>query len=92
MGHNKMSAIQIEEPTGAATLAGSEHNTIDTQPIVHDEGFQSKCLTTLQATAALAGYRLCKVGSGFLIQRYGSVTHCTDLDTVDAQLRRMGAQ
>lgn len=84
-----MSAPKIEKPTGAA---GSEPNAIDTPPIVNDEGFQSKCFTTLQAIAALAGYRLDKVGSGFLIQRYGSVTHCTDLDAVDAQLRRMGAQ
>ena len=87
-----MNTLKNEKPTRAATLAGSEQNTIDTPPIVNDDRFQSKCLTTLQAIAALAGYRLDKVGSGFLIQRYGSVIHCTDLDTVDAQLRRMGAQ
>jgi hypothetical protein len=87
-----MYALQNDIPTDAQNPASSEPSPGETQPVANDACFQSKCLKTLQATAALAGYRLEKIGTGFFLQRWGCVIHCTDLDTVEAQFRRVEAR
>jgi hypothetical protein len=86
-----MYALQNDIPTDAPKLAGSEPSVDENPPVADDAYFHSKCLKTLQATAALIGYRLEKIGTGFLLQRWGCVIHCTDLDSIDTQLRRLEA-
>jgi hypothetical protein len=66
-------------------------DTDNTDEVVIDTAMQSRFLPELTTKAAAAGYQLQKLASGFLLQRWGNVIHCVDLDGVAAQLSRMGA-
>ena len=59
--------------------------------IVTDEQAQRNRFAHLQARATKAGHHLQKVGSGFLVSRWGHVRHCVDLDGVEMFLRQVGA-
>jgi hypothetical protein len=63
----------------------------ETDEIVVDRAAQIKLLSELTVKAAGVGYVLQKLASGYLIQRWGNVIHCVDLDSVAAQLSRMRA-
>ena len=55
-----------------------------TAPIVPDMG-------TLQGRAAKKGHALIEVADGYVIAKGAHSRHCTDLQTVDALLTRIGA-
>lgn len=65
--------------------------SIDTDEAVTDLAIQTRFLPELTTKAAAVGYQLQKLATGFLLQRWGHVIHCTDLDSVAAQLSRIRA-
>jgi hypothetical protein len=83
-----MSTAQKESPTGLGGTAG-EQNTLHEAHIVSDEEEHRKRFATLAALAALAGHTLQKLGSGYLLSRWGHVRHFTDLDQAEPIIKRM---
>lgn len=60
--------------------------------IVTDEQAQRNRLNVLVARATKAGHHLQKLGSGFILSKWGHVRHCCDLDGVESALRQMGVK
>lgn len=77
---------KAQSPVGAGQSA--EDNTTDAA-IFTDCDSECKRFDTLAARAALAGHHFQKLGSGFLLSRWGHVRHFVDLDTAEAMLRRI---
>lgn len=50
---------------------------------------ERKRFATLQARAAIQGHTLQKLGSGYLLSRWGHVRHFVDLDAAEAMIRRI---
>lgn len=50
---------------------------------------ERKRFANLAARAAIAGHTLQKLGSGYLLSRWGHVRHFVDLDNAEAMLRRI---
>lgn len=84
-----MMAAQKESPTGLGGLAGDKQNTHHEAQILADDQVQRKRFDTLAARAALAGHTLQRLGSGYLLSRWGHVRHFNDLDTVEPIIKRM---
>lgn len=81
---------QKEKPTSCDNnLVGSL--TQNTDEIVFDEAIRVKCFATLAARAELKGLALKKLGSGYLLQRWGCVVHCCDIDSIEQHLQQLGA-
>lgn len=72
-------------PTGQI----AEQTKQPTAAIFTEDDLERKRFDTLAARAALAGHQFQKLGSGFLLSRWGHVRHFVDLDTAEAMLRRI---
>ncbi len=58
--------------------------------IIADAEAQRNRFATLTARASKAGHRLQRLGSGYILSKWGWVKHCCDLDGVESALRQMG--
>lgn len=82
--------ITKQKPTsGGNHLAG--FLTQDTAAIVLAGVIKVKHFETMAARAAIKGHTLQKIGSGYLLSRWGCVLHCSDLDVVEQHLQQIGA-
>lgn len=52
---------------------------------------QAKHLATLTARAALKGFAVQKLGSGYMFSRWGHVAYFADLQALEQTLKRIGA-
>lgn len=84
-----MSPSNDESPSVQGKGIPETHSTDDA--IVTDEQAQRNRFNNLTARAAKAGHHLQKLGSGFILSKWGWVKHCCDLDGVESALRQMGA-
>ena len=65
------------------------HQRDDFTPNAQKIGSREKEFATLQARAAIKGHTLQKLGSGYLLSRWGHVRHFIDLDTAEAMIQRI---
>lgn len=79
-----------EAPSGQGKGLQETHETTNAA-IVSDAEAERNRFNTLVARATKAGHRLQKLGSGFILGKWGWTKHCCDLDGVEAALRQMGA-
>lgn len=84
-----MSAHEQKPTSGGNHTAGFD--TQNTSAIVNAESLKVKHFGTLAARAAIKGHTLQKIGSGYVLSRWGCVQHCTGLDVVEQHLQQMGA-
>lgn len=79
-----------ESPGGAGQIAEQSTDTA----ILTEADSERKRFDTLAARSALKGHTLARLGSGYLLSKWGHVRHFVDLDTAEAMLRRIegGAQ
>lgn len=84
-----MNALEQKPTSGCNHVAGFV--TQNTRAIVNADGLNGKRFSTMKARAAIKGHTLQKIGSGYLLSRWGCVLHCADLDTVEQHLQQLGA-
>ena len=65
------------------------HQQGDLTPTAQKTGNPEKQFAALAARAAIKGHVLQKLGSGYLLSRWGHVRHFIDLDTAEAMIVRM---
>lgn len=65
------------------------HQRDDFTPNAQKIGNSEKQFATLKARAAIQGHTLQKLGSGYLLSRWGHVRHFIDLDTAEAMIQRI---
>ncbi len=82
------------KPPNEKTPGACDSQGFGNQPtndaIVNDAEMERNRFASLAARAAKAGHHLQKLGSGYILSKWGWVKHCCDLDGVDAALRQMG--
>lgn len=66
--------------------------TQNTDSIVQDASHGVKRFADLQARAVTQGRTLQRIGSGYLLSRWGDVLHCTSLEAVELRLRQLAHQ
>ena len=74
-----------ESPAATGQIAEQSTNTA----ILTEADAERKRFDTLAARAAIMGHTLAKLGSGYLLSKWGHVRHFVDLDTAEAMLRRI---
>jgi len=80
-----MNAQKAQSPVGAG-LSGFQNTDSDS---LAQADAERKRFDTLAARAAIKSHTLQKLGSGYLLSRWGHVRHFVDLDTAEAMLRRI---
>lgn len=84
-----MTDHEQKSTSGDHHTAGTD--TQNTLEIADAERIKVKYFGTLAARAEIKGHTLQKIGSGYLLSRWGCVQHCTGLDVVEQHLQQMGA-
>lgn len=84
-----MQPDQEKRGSVASTDPLPNHST-DTK-IISDAEAERNRFSALAKRATKAGYTLQKLGSGFILGKWGWVKHCCNLDGVESALRQMGA-
>lgn len=79
-----------QEKRGSVASTDPLPNHSTDAEIISDAEAQRNRFKALATRATKAGHNLQKVGSGFILSRWGYVRHFVDLDGVEAILRRMG--
>ena len=74
-----------ESPAATGQIAEQSTNTA----ILAEADAERKRFDTMAARAAIKGHTLAKLGSGYLLSKWGHVRHFVDLDTAEAMLRRI---
>lgn len=74
-----------ESPAATGQIAEQNTNTA----ILNEADAERKRFDTMAARAAIMGHTLAKLGSGYLLSKWGHVRHFVDLDTAEAMLRRI---
>ncbi len=74
-----------ESPAATGQIAEQSTNTA----ILTEADAERKRFDTLAARSARKGHTLAKLGSGYLLSRWGHVRHFVDLDTAEALIVRM---
>lgn len=69
----------------------AESATQDPDDIDFTHAMRVAQFKTLQARAELKGLSLKKLASGYLLQRWGCVTHISDIDLIEPHLQQLGA-
>jgi hypothetical protein len=76
-----------KEPTSCNSLAVP----VDLEDIEFSHAMRVAQFKTLAARAELKGLELKKLGTGYLLQRWGCVVHCCDIDSIEQHLQHLGA-
>ena len=85
-----MSPPNDESPSVRGKGIQETHETTNVA-IVSDADLERNRFGTLKAAAERAGHHAQRLGSGYLVSRWGHVKHFIDLDGVAAFLRQVGA-
>lgn len=81
-----MSTPHKSECPAATGHSANQHTDV---AIFTEDDPERKRFDTLAARAALAGHNFQKLGSGYLLSRWGHVRHFVDLDGAEALIVRM---
>ena len=76
---------KAQSPAATGLIADENTNTA----ILTEADAERKRFDTMAARAAIKGHVLQKLGSGYLLSRWGHVRHFIDLDTAEAMIQRM---
>lgn len=71
-----------------AATGHSANETTDSA-ILNEVEAVRKRFATMAARAAIKGHTFQRLGSGFLLSRWGNVRHFADLDSAEAVIRRI---
>jgi hypothetical protein len=83
-----MSGIKGNGPD-ACNIQPAETHENTSPAILTEADAERKRFDTMAARAAIMGHTLAKLGSGYLLSKWGHVRHFVDLDTAEAMLRRI---
>jgi predicted NAD-dependent protein-ADP-ribosyltransferase YbiA (DUF1768 family) len=81
-----MSTPQKSECPAATGHSANQHTD---GAIFNEVDAERKRFATMAARAAIKGHTLQRLGSGFLLSRWGNVRHFVDLDTAEAALQAL---
>ena len=77
------------EKSECPAATGQNAEQTNNAAIFAENDHERKRFATLAARAAIKGHVLQKLGSGYLLSRWGHARQFVDLDTAEAMLRRI---